>query len=144
MSATRPRRRRPVKGAPVLALGLSAVFAATTLAASGNSVKPIPPPHPRAGVDYSIRVKGHASRSDTLYLFADYRRCAATPSEEHYLHGAFGYIWYHVKGDFDKASGLFKSRARRDHACAYLVKSSEPKNPNRGVVARGFATYRVH
>ena len=114
----------------------------TVTSGGGNSVAAHPPSNARVKTAYSIKLSGHAIGTKTLYLFVDYKTCASTPAGEHAR--ASGDIWT-VQGNFSETSKGWKSpSAGPDHACAYLVKRPEPKNPNTGVVAHAFATYTIH
>jgi hypothetical protein len=89
-------------------------------------------------------VKGHAARKERLYLFIDYFKCGATPHVEHAVHAANGDFWT-VQGRFVALSPGWRSpRAAPYHACAYLVKPSEPLNPTRGIIKRKFRAFQVH
>jgi hypothetical protein len=134
--------RRHLRRGSVIAGALLATFAATALAA-GNSVHVRTPRHAHANVSYNVKLSGHAAGTKILYIFADYKPCASTPAEEHGAHHANGYIWA-VSGDYSKTAVAKTPRAGTDHACAYLVNKSEPKNPSSGIVAHDFATYTVH
>jgi hypothetical protein len=130
------------KRASVGALALLATVAATALAAGGNSVQVRPPSNAQVNTHYTIRISGHARGTKTLYMFVDYKGCAQTPAGEHMR--ANGDIWI-VSGNFTESSKGWKSPlAGSDHVCAYLVKKSEPKNPDSGVVAHDFVTYTIH
>jgi hypothetical protein len=119
---------------------LLATCAATALAA-GNSVHVHAPLHAQAKVSYNLKLHGHAVGTKLLYIFVDYKQCAATPAKEH--ERANGYIWS-VSGDYSKTATAKTPRSGTDHACAYLVKKSEPKNPSSGIVAHDFVTYTIH
>ncbi len=129
---------------PALAVAIACTaFAGSALASgSGNSIHVSVPGHVRVGVQYSVTIKGHAAKSEALYMFVDYFKCASTPAGEH--HRANGDIWA-VHGSFKKVSSGWNSpKTGADHVCAYLVKASAPRNPSSGVLAHKFLTYTVH
>jgi hypothetical protein len=131
---------RHLKRGLLIAGALLATCAATALA-SGNTVHVHAPQHAQANVSYNLKLTGHAVGTKLLYIFVDYRQCAATPAKEHKR--ANGYIWA-VSGDYSKTANATTPRAGTDHACAYLVKKSEPKNPSSGIVAHDYVTYTIH
>jgi hypothetical protein len=134
-------RLRNLRRASLVAAGVSAVFVATALA-SGNVVHAHAPQAATVGQSYAIRLSGHATKTERLYMFVDYHSCASTPGGEHVR--ANGDIWT-VKGDFRETSPGWSSPLKgKDHVCAYLVKASAPKNPNGDVLAHDFVTYVIH
>ncbi len=120
---------------------LKLVRSLTVAGGAPNSVIAHAPTSVTVNTRYSIRLSGHAVGPETLYVFADYKGCAATPAIEHTR--ASGYIWA-VQGNFSEIARGNSPRAGQDHLCAYLVKKAEPKNPTTGVLARDFVTFTIH
>lgn len=106
-----------------------------------NSVVVHPPINARVNRSYPIKLTGHAVAPEVLYLFLDYRGCAASPAVEHTR--ANGYIWA-VQGNFSKSLAGRSPRAGQNHLCAYLVSKTAPKNPRTGILAHNFVTFTVH
>lgn len=122
---------------------LATVCAGVALAAS-NSIHIKTPKRVKRGAAYSIKLSGHAARTERLYMFVDFFHCTKSPAGEHFKNRANGDYWT-VNGNFHEVSGGWHSPlAAPYHVCAYLVKASKPLNPSTGVVAHRFATFHVH
>jgi hypothetical protein len=141
----RSTTQRYLRASGLAAMILCAVLVGTALAKSANSMRLIVPAHAKVNQKYSVTVKGHVAKKETLYLFIDYYKCGRTPYAEHVLHAANGDYWSLKAGKFTARSPGWRSpRKAPYHACAYLVKASAPLNPRHGVIARKFKTFRVH
>ncbi|HEY1523387.1 MAG TPA: hypothetical protein VGF70_10285 [Solirubrobacteraceae bacterium] len=137
---TTARSTRALRRAPLIAVALLAIVAATALAAV-NTLHAHVPSNAQANQNYKIKLHGHATGTKVLYVFLDYAGCRQTPAGEHQR--ANGYIW-RVSGDYTEAGVGNSPHSGTNHVCAYLVKNSAPKNPRTGIVATDFVTFTIH
>ncbi len=111
--------------------------------AAGNSISINVPTNAKVNKNYSFTVSGFAPTTERLYYFNDVKKCGANPHVEHAVHNANGYAPT-VHGNFKYVSGGWRSpQAKTYYVCAYLVKSSEPKNGPNGVLLRASKGFTV-
>jgi hypothetical protein len=123
------------------------VFTAPALAA-GSVINMRTPGDATAGSEYSIRLTGHVSGKEKLYLFVSPSTetggplpCKRTPASENKL--ASGTFWSLRRGSFTRSSKWTSAAPGAVSACAYLVKEGEPQVPSRGVLAHRFGSFTV-
>ena len=146
--------------AAVAAVVIASAASATTLAASGYSVRVSASSPVAAGRSFGVKASGVAQQQALLYLYLDRKACLATwekeaqrvgsyqSGESYFLHKDGGppkepFDYTYVSGSFKNSfTGHAGTAIGREHACAYLA----TKNKYGGYrinAANGSAGYTV-